>query len=100
MPNLSPIYELCHSSWQRRMLNLPSEARDQTHILMDIQCILKPLDPKGHSQPLFLKTPSLMPSSVHNLNDLDQFSSMCDRSLKVFSERGLGFSMGRNDAPF
>ena len=31
----SRVYDLHHSSWQRQILNPPSEARDQSHILMD-----------------------------------------------------------------
>ena len=31
-----PVCELHHSSWQHRIPDLLSEARDQTHILMDI----------------------------------------------------------------
>ena len=33
--NLSHVYDLHHSSWQRQILNPLSEARDRTHILMD-----------------------------------------------------------------
>ena len=32
----SHVWDLHHSSWQRRILNPLSEARDQTRILMDI----------------------------------------------------------------
>ena len=35
VPDLSSICDLHHSSWQRRILNPLSEARDQTGILMD-----------------------------------------------------------------
>ena len=35
MWGLSCIGNLDHSSWQRRILNPLSEARDHTHILMD-----------------------------------------------------------------
>ena len=34
MPDLSHIFHLHHSSWQRRILNLLSKARDRTHNLM------------------------------------------------------------------
>ena len=34
-PDLSHVYDLYHSSGQRQILNPLSEARDQTHILMD-----------------------------------------------------------------
>ena len=33
--DLSHVCDLHHSSWQHRILNFLSEARDQTHILMD-----------------------------------------------------------------
>ena len=33
--DLSPIWDLHHSSWQCRILNLLSEARDWTCVLMD-----------------------------------------------------------------
>ena len=35
MWDLNHICDLHHSSWQHRILNPLSEARDQTHILMD-----------------------------------------------------------------
>ena len=35
MPDLSQVFDLHHSSWQCQILNPLSEARDQTHILMD-----------------------------------------------------------------
>ena len=35
-PDLSRICDLHHSSWQCRILNPVSEARDRTYILMDI----------------------------------------------------------------
>ena len=35
MRDPSHTCDLCHSSWQRWILNLPSEARDQTGVLMD-----------------------------------------------------------------
>ena len=34
-PDPSHIYDLCHSLWQHRILNLPSEARDGTPILTE-----------------------------------------------------------------
>ena len=34
-PDPSHICDLHHSSWQCQILNPPSEARDQTHVLMD-----------------------------------------------------------------
>ena len=34
-PDASHICDLHHSSWHHRILNTLSEARDQTHILMD-----------------------------------------------------------------
>ena len=34
MPDLSCVFELHHSSWQRQILNLLSEDRDQTRNLM------------------------------------------------------------------
>ena len=35
MCDLSPIFDLHHSSWQCQLYNPLSKARDQTHILMD-----------------------------------------------------------------
>ena len=37
--DLSHIHDLHHSSWQCRILNPPSEARNQTHVLMDTSWI-------------------------------------------------------------
>ena len=34
MPDLSLVCDPHHSSWQHRILNLLSEAKDQTHVLM------------------------------------------------------------------
>ena len=41
------ICDLHHSSWQRQILPPLSEARDPTHILMDISGVLNPLSHKG-----------------------------------------------------
>ena len=35
MPDLSPVFDLYHSSQQHQILNPLSKAKDQTHILMD-----------------------------------------------------------------
>ena len=40
--NLSCICEPHHSSWQYQILNPLSEARAQTHILMDTRCVHYP----------------------------------------------------------
>ena len=42
--------DLHHSSQQRRILNPLSEARDQTHILMDNSRFLNPLSHNGDAQ--------------------------------------------------
>ena len=39
-PDLSYICNLHHSSWQCQILNLLSEARDQTHILRDTGLVI------------------------------------------------------------
>ena len=39
-PDLSCVFDLHYSSWQRRILNPLSEARDQTHILMETRSVL------------------------------------------------------------
>ena len=44
------------SLWQRRILNPPSEARDQTHILMDISWVLNPLATTGTPRSPALQT--------------------------------------------
>ena len=41
-PDPSRIWDLHHSSQQCQMLNPLSEARDQTHILMDASQVLNP----------------------------------------------------------
>ena len=38
--------DLSHSSWQRRVLNSLSEARDRTHILMDTRSGSYPAEPQ------------------------------------------------------
>jgi len=42
MPDPSCLCDLCYSLWQRQILNPLSEARDRTHILMDISQVLNP----------------------------------------------------------
>ena len=42
----SHVFDLHHSSWQRRTLNPPSEAGDQTGLLMDISHVLNRLSHK------------------------------------------------------
>jgi len=49
MPDLSRICNLHHSSRQRWILNPLSEARDQTHILMDTIQVLNPLSHNGNA---------------------------------------------------
>ena len=44
--DLSHVCSLHHSSWQCWILNPLSEARDQTHILMDTSCVLNPTEPQ------------------------------------------------------
>ena len=41
--DLNHIWELHHSSWQRRIPDPLSEARDQTHILLDTSRIPSPV---------------------------------------------------------
>ena len=49
MPDLSCICNLHHSSWQHRVLNPLSEARDQTHVLMDTSWACNLLSHNGNS---------------------------------------------------
>ena len=51
MPDPSPICDLCHSLWQRWILNPLSEARDGTCILMDTNQVLNPQSHNGNSPP-------------------------------------------------
>ena len=39
----SHVFDLHHRSWQHRILNPLSKARDRTHIFMDISWVLNPL---------------------------------------------------------
>ena len=48
--SLSNICDLHHSSGQHRILNPLSEARDQTHMLMDPSRVHQPLSYKGNSR--------------------------------------------------
>ena len=49
MPDPSCVCDLCHSSQQCRILNPLSEARDQTHILMDASQVPNLLSHSGNS---------------------------------------------------
>ena len=49
-PHLSFICNLYRSSWQHRILNPLSEARDQTTSFMDTSQVLNPLGHNGNSQ--------------------------------------------------
>ena len=51
VPDLSCVCDLHHSSWQRRILNPLSEARDLTRVLMDNGRVHQPLSMMG--TPLF-----------------------------------------------
>ena len=51
----SLVFDVHHSSWQHRILNPLSEARDQTHILTDTSQILNLLSYNGNSLFSFLK---------------------------------------------
>ena len=53
MPDPSHTCDLHHSSWQHRIPDPPSEARDRAHILMDISWILNPLGHDGNSNMTF-----------------------------------------------
>ena len=50
----SCVCDLYHSSWQCQILNPLSEARDQTHILMDASQVCQPLSHDGNSNTIFL----------------------------------------------
>ena len=50
---VSALSHICHlhqSLWQHRFFNLPREARDQTHILMDTSPVLNPRSHDGNSR--------------------------------------------------
>ena len=49
MQDLSQVFDLHHSSWQHRIPNSLSEARDGTCILMDASRVLNPLSRNGNS---------------------------------------------------
>ena len=49
MPDPSHVCDLHHSSWQCWILNPPSEARDQTHILMDTRWVCNLLSHNSYS---------------------------------------------------
>ena len=46
----SQIFDLPHSSWQRRILNPMSKARDQTYILVDTRQVCNPLSHNGSAK--------------------------------------------------
>ena len=46
--DLSHVCDLYHSSWQHRILNSPSRARDLTHILMDTSWVRTLMSCKGN----------------------------------------------------
>ena len=56
MWDLSCICDLCYSSWQHRIPNPLSEARDRTCILMDTSQILLTAEPQQELVAVFLDT--------------------------------------------
>ena len=50
MPALSHTCDLCRSLWQHQILNPLSEAKDRTHILMDMSQVLNPLSHNRNSK--------------------------------------------------
>ena len=48
------IWNLCHSLEQCRILNPPSQAKDQTHVLMDTGSVCWPLSHNRNALPLIL----------------------------------------------
>ena len=48
--DLSCVCDLYHSSWQHQILNTLSQARDQTHILMDTTQVCNLLSHNGNSK--------------------------------------------------
>ena len=61
MPDLSCILNLHHSSQQHRILNLLSEARDPTRVLMDTCWVFNPLSRNGNS---LLYVLSFLPNKI------------------------------------
>ena len=53
MPDPSLVCDLHHSSWQCRILNPLSKARDGTHVLMDASWIRNPLNHNENSRKRF-----------------------------------------------
>ena len=56
MPDQSHVCDLHHSSWHRQILNLLSETRDQTRILMDTSQVLNLLSHNGNSNKIVFIT--------------------------------------------
>ena len=69
MKNLSHVYDLHHSSWKLRILNLLSEARDQTHIFKDTSGSL-PLSHDWNSSYAFCRGISFNIKVQHELWDM------------------------------
>ena len=65
----SYVCHLDHSSWQHWILNPLSEARDPTHIIMDIRWVLNLLSHNGNSMFYSL----VLPEIAANLNSLLQY---------------------------
>ena len=91
-PDLIHIFNLQHSLWQWWILNPLSEARDQTHILMDTIQVLNPLSHNG-------KTPEIINFKRERIKCIIKYIYICSIYTYICVYRCMFFPIHSESMP-